>query len=125
MLLSFETITAMKYITRLFAASRYSWQGFQQAARHEAAFQTELFVLPFAVWAAFAWGKTALETAILISAYLLILLTELLNSAIEAVVDRIGSEHHELSRIAKDLAATAVFVALLMAVILWVAIVGW
>jgi len=112
----------MKYITRLFAASRYAWQGFQQAARHEAAFQSELAVLPLAVWAAFSWGETALEIGVLISSYLLIMLTELLNSAIEAVVDRISEEHHELSGLAKDLGSAAVFVAMLIAVILWLAV---
>jgi len=112
----------MKYITRLFAASRYSWQGIRHATRHEAAFQTELMALPFVLVAAFYWGDSAFDQGILIASYLLVMLVELLNSAIEAVVDRIGREQHELSGLAKDLGSAAVFFALLMAVVLWLAV---
>jgi len=112
----------MNYVTRLLAATRYSWQGIQHAIRHEAAFQTELFALPWILGLAFYLGDTPFEIAILIASYLLVMLVELLNSAIEAVVDRIGSERHELSGAAKDLGSAAVFCALLMAIIVWLGI---
>ena len=89
------------------------------AWQHEAAVRQELvcalFLIPLAVYL----GNTKLDRLLLIGSVLLVILVELLNSAIEAVVDRIGSESHELSGRAKDMGSAAVFVALLLVVLTW------
>lgn len=112
----------MRYILRLKDALGYSLAGLKAALLKEAAFQTELFLLPIIIAAAFYWGESPLEIALLISSWLLVMIVELINSAIEAVVDRIGSEHHELAGLAKDLGSAAVLIALLIAAVLWLAI---
>lgn len=97
-------------------------QGLQAAFRHEAAFSEELLLiaimLPIGMWA----SDNNTERTLLIGSLFLILIVELLNSAIEAVVDRIGSEHHELSGRAKDLGSAAVFLTLVNAAIIWLLI---
>ncbi|MBU1190397.1 MAG: diacylglycerol kinase [Gammaproteobacteria bacterium] len=104
---------------RLLNAAGFSWQGLVAACRFEAAFRQELvaslLVIPLAVWL----GATAVERALLIAVWLLVLITELLNSSIEAVVDRIGDEHHELAGRAKDVASAAVLIALINAAVVW------
>ncbi|MEM1175129.1 MAG: diacylglycerol kinase [Pseudomonadota bacterium] len=104
---------------RVIRATRYSAQGFAQAWRHESAFRQELtlalIMLPIALWL----GRSPLEKALLIGVCLLVLITELLNSAIEAAVDRHGDEHHELSGRAKDMGSAAVFVALFIVGMVW------
>lgn len=106
-------------IKRILNATGYSWLGLKATYRHEAAFRQELGLLcvlfPLALWL----GEGGLEYALLIGSCLLVLIVELLNSAIEAVVDRIGSEHHELSGRAKDIGSAAVFVALLNVLFVW------
>ncbi|CAK8717881.1 Diacylglycerol kinase [Candidatus Electrothrix aarhusensis] len=107
---------------RILKAYSCSIQGFKAALRHEAAFSQELLLtavmLPIGLWA----GNNGTERAILIGCLFLVLITELLNSAIEAVVDRIGPEHHELSGRAKDLGSAAVFLALLNGAVVWLLI---
>ena len=109
-------------LRRLFKATCYSWAGLKAAWRNEAAFRQEsglcLCLLPIALWL----GNNGVERALLIGSLLLVLIVELLNSGIEAVVDRIGLERHELSRLAKDTGSAAVFVALLNAVLVWLVI---
>ena len=109
-------------IARIIAAGGYSWQGFRAAYQHEAAFRQELFLgvilIPLALWL----GKTGLESALMIACLLIVLITEIINSAIEAVVDRFGSEMHELSGRAKDMGSAAVLLALLNAVVVWLLI---
>jgi diacylglycerol kinase (ATP) len=109
-------------LRRLFKATRYSWAGLKAAWRNEAAFRQEsslcLCLLPIALWL----GNNGVERALLIGSLLLVLIVELLNSGIEAVVDRIGLERHELSRLAKDTGSAAVFVTLLNAVLVWLVI---
>ncbi len=104
---------------RVIRAARYSAQGFAHAWRHESAFRQELtlalIMAPIALWL----GRAPLEKALLIGVCLLVLVTELLNSAIEATVDRVSEEHHELSGRAKDLGSAAVFVALTIAGLTW------
>jgi len=104
---------------RLLNAAGFSWQGLVAACRFEAALRQELvaslLVIPLAVWL----GATAVERALLIAVWLLVLITELLNSSIEAVVDRIGDEHHELAGRAKDVASAAVLIALINAAVVW------
>ena len=109
-------------ITRIINAAGYSWLGFKAAYKNEAAFRQELWLCILLIPAALYFGETLLDKAILISSLLFILIVELLNSAIEAVVDRIGDEVHELSGRAKDMGSTAVFFAITMAVVIWVGV---
>ncbi len=106
-------------IRRVLLATRYSVQGFVHAWKHEAAFRQEisltLILVPFAMWI----GRTGFERLMLIACCLLVLIVELLNSAIEAVVDRFGGEQHELSGRAKDLGSAAVFVSLVIVAAVW------
>lgn len=109
---------------RLVAATRCSAQGFAHAWRYEAAFRQEvalsIVLTPVALWL----GESPLERLVLIGSLALVVIVELLNSAVEAVVDRVGSEHHVLSGRAKDLGSAAVFVALVVAAAAWLTI-GW
>jgi len=111
-------------IRRIIRAARFSAQGFKSAWQHEAAFRQELvlavMLTPVAIWL----GQTTVERAMLIATLLFVLIVELLNSAVEAVVDRHGEEHHELSGRAKDLGSAAVFVSLAVVVLVWGAV-GW
>ena len=106
--------------TRIIKAAGYSWAGLKATFKHEAAFRQELtlclVMIPLGAWL----GQTGVERALLIGSLLLVLIVELLNSAIEAVVDRFGGEQHELSGRAKDIGSAAVFIALLNVVIIWV-----
>jgi len=111
-----------KGLLRLYYAVGYSWKGFKAAFIHEAAFRQELFGFIFLCPLAFWLGKTKAETAILLSVLVLVLVAELINSAIEAVVDRFGGEIHELSGRAKDMAAAAVLLCLILAVAVWILI---
>lgn len=109
-------------IRRILRATVYSMQGFSHALRNEAAFRQELaltvVLTPVAIWL----GRSIVETALLIAVLLFVLVVELLNSAVEAVVDRHGSEHHELSGAAKDLGSASVFVSLVIVVVVWGAV---
>ena len=109
-------------ITRVINAAGYSWLGFKAAYKNEAAFRQELWLCILLIPAALYFGETLMDKAILISSLLFVLIVELLNSAIEAVVDRIGDEVHELSGRAKDMGSTAVFIAITMAVIIWIGV---
>ncbi len=104
---------------RLFRATGYSMAGLRAAWRHEAAFRQELGLVVLMVPAAFWLGENASQRAILIGSLLVVLITELLNSAIEAAIDRFGSERHPLSGQAKDMGSAAVFVALLLVGVVW------
>lgn len=106
-------------LLRLRKATDYSWQGLQAAWRHESAFRQECTVSLLLLPLAFVVATSSLEVAALLGVLALVLITELLNSAIEAVVDRIGAEHHELAGRAKDMGSAAVFVSLLLAVGVW------
>nr|WP_163501732.1 diacylglycerol kinase [Halomonas socia] len=105
-------------------STRYSLKGLGAAYRNETAFRQEvalcLVLLPLAIWI----GRSPLEWILLIGSCLLVLIVELLNSAIENVVDRIGTEHHELSGRAKDISSAAVMLALLFAAITWLLLIG-
>ena len=113
------TDSSNKGIGRLIKATGYSCKGLAAAFRHETAFKQEValsFVLiPLALWL----GGSGLEQALLIMSWLLVLMFELINSAVEAVVDRIGPEHHELSGRAKDTGSAAVLIALVNATVVW------
>ncbi|WP_456373556.1 diacylglycerol kinase [Thiolapillus sp.] len=109
-------------ITRLIRAFGYSMKGFAACFRSEAAFRQEvavsLFIIPLGLWL----GQTGVERALLLGSWLLVPVVELLNSAIEAVVDRIGTEQHELSGQAKDIGSAAVFLAISLFLLVWILI---
>ena len=106
-------------ISRIIDATTYSKKGFIAAWKNEAAFRQEACLLAIMSPLAFWLGESAVEQAILLASCLLVVIVELLNSAIEAVVDRIGPEHHELSGRAKDMGSAAVFVSLVIVIICW------
>jgi diacylglycerol kinase (ATP) len=106
-------------IRRLIKATGYSLQGLAASYRHETAFKQEVaasvVLIPLALWL----GDTGLERALLVTVWVLVPLFELVNSAIEAVVDRIGPELHELSGRAKDISSATVMIALINAAVVW------
>ena len=106
-------------MTRLFKAFWNSMKGFVGVYRHEAAFRQELLLAVVLIPLGLYLGHTGLERALMVGSMLLVLLVEILNSSIEAVVDRIGLERHELSGLAKDLGSAAVFLSLVMAAVTW------
>jgi diacylglycerol kinase (ATP) len=109
-------------ITRIIHAAGYSWLGFKAAYRNEAAFRQELWLGIVLVPAGIYLGETVLDKAILVSSILFVLVVELLNSAIESIVDRIGNEPHELSGRAKDMGSSAVFLSITITIIIWVGV---
>lgn len=111
----------LKVIARLSRAARWSAQGLRAAFSHEQSFRIEVALLPVIIGLAFWLADGLWQQAALVSAWLLILLIEILNSAIEAVVDRISNEQHPLSGRAKDLGSAAVFIALVINLLLWAA----
>jgi len=106
-------------ILRVMRALAASANGLVGAFREEAAFRQELalaaLVIPLALWL----GHSGVERALLIAPMLLVLIVELLNSAIEAIVDRIGFERHQLAGLAKDIGSAAVFVSFVLLVAVW------
>ena len=102
----------------------FSLAGLKTAWRNEAAFRQEcalcIVMIPLAFWL----GRTAVERALLMGSCLLVLVVELLNTAVEAVVDRVGTDHHQLSGQAKDLGSAAVFVSLLLTATVW-GLIAW
>lgn len=110
-------------VKRLYNATLYSWAGLKAAFATEAAFRQEVIALLLLTPLAFVVGDHAIEWVLLIGSLLLVLMMELVNSAIEAVVDRLGTEYHPLSGRAKDIGSAAVFVALILAVFTWGAII--
>ncbi|MCZ6668245.1 MAG: diacylglycerol kinase [Gammaproteobacteria bacterium] len=105
--------------SRVVKATQYSWRGLRAAYQHEEAFRQELWLSLILIPMGFWLGQTGMEKALLISSVMLLPLVELLNSAIEAVVDRIGDEHHELAGRAKDMASAAVAIAIALMVVVW------
>lgn len=106
-------------LERMAYALVYTWRGFSAAWRNEEAFRQEALACVVLVPTAFWVGETSVERALMIGSLLLVLVMELVNSAIEAVVDRIGPEHHELSGRAKDIASATVFVTLVNVAVVW------
>lgn len=107
------------YISRLLPAFLYSWGGLKAAYKHEAAFRQEMVVAMFFFPLAIFISDGFIEFAILTSSIVAILVAELMNSAIEAVVDRVGLDRHELSGRAKDLGSAAVLLAIFYFVLIW------
>ena len=111
--------TGLKHIID---AAGYSISGFKAAWRNESAVRQEVFVFSVLIPTAFWLGSSAVEIVLLIGCCLLVFMAEIMNAALEAVVDRIGLERHELSGRAKDLASAAVYVAWANLVMVWVLI---
>jgi diacylglycerol kinase (ATP) len=111
-------------LRRILDAARYSAAGLAVAWRGEEAFRQEvllgLVLAPLALWL----GQSGMERLLLIASWLLVLIVEILNTAVEATVDRIGDEHHPLSGQAKDLGSAAVFLSLILAALVW-GVVAW
>ena len=106
-------------LRRLMNATGYTWDGLTAAFKHEDAFRQEVFLALFMIPLALFLGKTGIERALMIAAVLGVLIVELLNSAIEAAVDRISLEHHLLIKRAKDMGSAAVMIALINVVAVW------
>lgn len=107
-------------LTRIIKAAGYSWKGFRAAWQNEAAFRQEGIAAVIAIILACWLDVDAITRVLLIGSVLLVMIVEIINSAIEAVVDRIGTERHELSGRAKDMGSAAVFLAICIAVLTWV-----
>ena len=104
---------------RILKATLWSMQGLKAAWLHESSFRLEVYLLlvlgPLALWL----GEDGVERALLLGSCLLVLAVELLNSAIEAVIERYGDEHHELAGRAKDMGSAAVFVTMMNVLLVW------
>ncbi len=108
-----------KGLTRLWNALGYSRDGIKAAWQNEAAFREEILLAAIAIPLAIFLGKTGVDRAMLIGSIILILIVEILNSAIEAVVDKASPEKHELAKRAKDMGSAAVLFSLLNAAVVW------
>jgi diacylglycerol kinase (ATP) len=109
-------------LNRIMRAAVFSMAGIRAALRSEAAFRQECLLAAVMIPAAFWLGRTGIERILLIAPVLLVLIVELLNSAVEAVVDRVGREFHELSGQAKDMGSAAVLISLVLTLGVWVTI---
>lgn len=108
---------------RFYYASRYSWQGLCAAYRNEPAFRYEVWAGAVLLPASFQLATTPLQWALLVAGFLLVLATELINTAIEATVDRSGTEFNSMAGLAKDLGSAAVSVSILICALIWGALV--
>ena len=108
-----------EFPARFVRTTGHSLRGLGAALRHEQAFRQELLVAAAAVPTGLWLGRTGAERALLVGSCLLVLVAELLNSAVEAAVDRIGPERHELAGRAKDLGSAAVLGTIVLAAIVW------
>lgn len=111
--------TGYSGLKRIMFAARYSAQGLWAALRHEAAFRQEALLAAIAVPLGLWLGATGLERALLVAAVLQVLVVELLNSAVESAIDRVGDAAHPLSGRAKDMGSAAVLLSLVLAVVVW------
>ena len=104
---------------RFIKAAQYSWKGLTASFKHEEAFRQELFLVlilaPIALWL----GETGIERALMLGSLLLVLIVELLNSAVEAEVDRHGTEFNKLAGRAKDMGSAAVMISLINVAVIW------
>lgn len=116
-----QGLTGMR---RIVSATINSLEGLRAAWHHEAAFRQECALAVILVPAAFWVGRTAIEWVLLLGSVLLVLIVELLNTAVEATVDRVGTDHHKLSGRAKDLGSAAVFVSLVLTALTW-GLIAW
>ena len=108
-----------KGLTRVIKAAGYSLKGLKAAWVNEAAFRQEAVAAIIAIIIAFYLDISHIDRILLIGSVVLVAIVELINSAIEAVVDRVGTEYHELSGRAKDIGSAAVFVTIGLALFIW------
>jgi diacylglycerol kinase (ATP) len=108
-------------VERIVRATGYSLDGLKIAYHGESAFRQEFWLAVLMTPAAFWVGRSWLEVAVLVGSVLLVLIVELLNSGIEAAIDRVSYELHDLSKRAKDLASAAVFLSLVLCAGIWIA----
>ena len=106
-------------LRRLVNAFGYSIAGTFAAFKHEDAFRQEVILTTILAPVAIYYGETAIDQALMIGSLLLIIIVELLNSSIEATVDRISVKHHKLAKRAKDIGSAAVFFSLINASVIW------
>jgi diacylglycerol kinase (ATP) len=109
-------------LTRAWHAAKNSWHGLVYAFQEESAFRQELTLLIVLTPIALLLSVSYLEKALLIGSLLMVLAIELLNSSVEAAIDRISFEHHDLSKRAKDFGSAAVMLALIIAIMMWASI---
>ncbi|WP_022939858.1 diacylglycerol kinase [Psychromonas hadalis] len=109
-------------LKRIFLATGYSLQGLKSAFQHEAAFRQELLLAAILIPLAYYIDVSQVERILLIAPIFLVIIIEIINSAIEAIVDRIGTEKHVLSGRAKDMGSAAVLIALLLTAYIWIEI---
>ncbi len=116
----FEEFKGKQGLTRLINALGYSRDGLGAAWKNEAAFREEVLLAAIAIPLALYLGKTGVERALMIGSILLILIVEILNSAVEAVVDKASPEKSELAKRAKDMGSAAVLLSLINAAAIWI-----
>ena len=121
---SAESLKGKQGLVRLINATRYSLQGIQAGIKHEVAFREELILAIVLIPVALLLPVSTLEKIVLIECTLLVPFAEIINSAIEACVDRFGNEIHPLAGRAKDMGSAGVFFALIIAAIAWLGIAG-
>ena len=114
--------TGVTGLKRIIHATGYSWLGLKAAYRHESAFRQEVWLAVILVPLGYYLGESWSDKAALTVSVLFVLVVELLNSAIEAVVDRTGDEPHKLSGRAKDMGSAAVMISLVITAIIWIAV---
>lgn len=111
------------HFVRLYRATGYSLAGLHSTFKYEQAFRLEIYLsiilLPLALWLA----ETPIELVLMVGSWMMVMIVELLNSAVEATVDRIGSERHELSGRAKDIGSAAVMLSVLLSFFTWIMII--
>ena len=108
-----------KGLTRLWNALGYSRDGLSAAWKNEAAFREEVLLAAVAIPLAFYLGNTGIDRALMVGSIILILIVEILNSGLEAVVDKASPEKHELAKRAKDMGSAAVLLSLINAAVIW------
>ena len=115
----FEEFKGKQGLNRMINALGYSRDGLRAAWKNEAAFREEVLLAAIALPLALVLGRTGVERALLVGSILVVLIVEILNSAVEAVVDKASPERHELAKRAKDMGSAAVLLSLLNAAAVW------
>ena len=109
-------------VDRIVRAGGYSIAGLRAALRKEAAFRQELLLFVVLAPLGFWLGRNGVERSLLIGSLFVVLIVELLNSAVEATVDRVSKKHHKLSGRAKDMGSAAVYLSILLVLFVWAAV---
>lgn len=117
--MSAASFKGKKGLTRIWNALGYSRDGIAAAWQNEAAFREEILLAAITIPLAIYLGKTGVDRALLVGSIILILIVEILNSALEAVVDKASPEKHELAKRAKDMGSAAVLISLFNAAAVW------